>query len=62
MLLALVTEPSQAQPTAMPTPASRPASPAASSSVSPSVSSRFIISVLTFGPGDAIFERYGHNA
>jgi len=39
-----------------------PASPAASSSVSPSVSSRFIISVLTFGPGDAIFERYGHNA
>ena len=58
MLLALVTEPSQAQPTAMPT----PASPAASSSVSPSVSSRFIISVLTFGPGDAIFERYGHNA
>lgn len=58
VLLALVTEPSQAQPTAMPT----PASPAASSSVSPSVSSRFIISVLTFGPGDAIFERYGHNA
>lgn len=58
VFLALVTEPSQAQPTAMPT----PASPAASSSVSPSVSSRFIISVLTFGPGDAIFERYGHNA
>lgn len=58
VLLALVTEPSQAQLTAMPT----PASPAASSSVSPSVSSRFIISVLTFGPGDAIFERYGHNA
>lgn len=58
VLLALVTEPSQAQPTAMPT----SASPAASSSVSPSVSSRFIISVLTFGPGDAIFERYGHNA
>lgn len=58
VFLALVTEPSQAQPTAMPT----SASPAASSSVSPSVSSRFIISVLTFGPGDAIFERYGHNA
>jgi len=58
VFLPLVTELAQAQPIAMPT----LASPAGSSSVSPSVSSRFIISVLTFGPGDAIFERYGHNA
>ena len=28
----------------------------------PSPSERYQISVLTFGPGDAIFERYGHNA
>ncbi|MFM2140668.1 MAG: hypothetical protein RLZZ25_933 [Gemmatimonadota bacterium] len=25
-------------------------------------SGRYVISLLTFGPGDAIFERYGHNA
>lgn len=34
-----------------------PASAADSASIS-----RYLISVLTFGPGDAVFERFGHNA
>jgi len=49
-VLAAVSVPAQAQSTAM--------APLASTSAT----GRYLVSVLTFGPGDAIFERYGHNA
>ena len=44
----------QAQPGAVMVPGS--------SAPAPASSGRYVISLLTFGPGDAIFERYGHNA
>lgn len=36
--------------------------PASASASVPTPAGRYVISLLTFGPGDAIFERYGHNA
>ncbi len=36
--------------------------PSGAASASVAASGRYVISLLTFGPGDAIFERYGHNA
>lgn len=36
--------------------------PSGAASASVTASDRYVISLLTFGPGDAIFERYGHNA
>jgi len=49
-VLAAVSVSARAQSTAM--------APLASTSAT----GRYLVSVLTFGPGDAIFERYGHNA
>ncbi|MFN0098838.1 MAG: DUF4105 domain-containing protein [Gemmatimonadaceae bacterium] len=47
-----------AQPT-RPVPANAPAATAAST---PTTSARYRVSVLTFGQGDLVFERFGHNA